>query len=137
MRAKELLREYRLRDDFTPAQYGYWITDEGEILNVESRYKHVDVLDERYGRTDEHGNVFGTLELYDKAFEDGWFRVVAPKGSIHEFSIDAKSMNAKSRNAPLALIMGLHEYACYIFRQDKPVNRREVVRSVQAFGRSS
>ena len=98
------MRAYELfESNFELAEYGYWITDYGEIFVVNSYQGHYKVLG-------------GYFDSDMDAFSAGWAAVIAPSRNLSEFNVEyrIKPMTRKMVSSLVRLIRDLPEYDSYI-----------------------
>lgn len=124
----------RLANSFAPAAYGYWINPEGTILPVQKTHGHIDFLMDRYDfihlSPTQPNDVW-----YNEALSLGWVRVIASNNNHHQFNMQFKMLNSRTRESLIDLIDGLMTYDIYLYESKDYLtfDQRGAIRFVKNF----
>ena len=92
--------------DFVPAQYGYWITREGETLAINQRDGHVPALME-HEKFIYLSPSQPYCDWYEAALARGWVRVIAPAKDRRLFRFQFVLLALEAQQALVDLLGGL------------------------------
>jgi hypothetical protein len=96
--------------------YGYWISPDGRIINVNETHGHLDVL---YDLPDfafmEASRPHDMHAWYEAALNRGWVRIVAPEQDRSVFRFQYRSLSASARSSLALLLQSVGERGAYIF----------------------
>lgn len=103
----------------TVSRYGYWITNCGKVLNVESPNGHIPFLMDCC-EFDGPSTTDPYWVWYETAFLREWVRVVAPADMWEKFRFQFKVLAPATRISLISLIGTLPPYGEYVLEASEP-----------------